>query len=337
MLAGTIGALLAQGLTPYDAARLGVYLHGAAGDVVRDRLGDSGLQAGDLPVEIAFARKRLAAIAQRRARPAKLGFGAVERGSAGGPTTDPEARRPPGAAQRLVTGRASIETGSPRPGWRRCPGPPGSRSTSTARAPTWPRSGPPSRPASGSNPSSRPTPMATARCPSGWRSRPPARTGSRSPRSTRRSSCGRAASARRCSACTPCRPPSSRRRCDSTSPSAPRARTHSVGSSRPPLSRGVVPAAHGGPLRLHLDVETGLGRAGLDADRLPSVVARLRTPGSGWPASGRTSSRPTTRRGRPGRSIGSRRPWPGLRGGRHDPTPSPRRERGAARSCRAGL
>ncbi len=30
-------------------------------------------------------------------------------------------------------------------------------------------------------------------------------------------------------------------------------------------------------LRLHLDVETGLGRAGLDADRLPSVVARLRT------------------------------------------------------------
>ena len=29
-------------------------------------------------------------------------------------------------------------------------------------------------------------------------------------------------------------------------------------------------------LRLHLDVETGLGRAGLDADRLPSVVARLR-------------------------------------------------------------
>ncbi len=91
VLAGTIGALLAQGLTPYDAARLGVYLHGAAGDVVRDRLGDSGLQAGDLPVEIAFARKRLAASAQRRARPAKLGFGAVERGSAGGPTTDPEA------------------------------------------------------------------------------------------------------------------------------------------------------------------------------------------------------------------------------------------------------
>ena len=52
VLAGTIGALLAQGLEPYDAARLGVYLHGAAGDVLRDRLGDAGLLASDLPIEI---------------------------------------------------------------------------------------------------------------------------------------------------------------------------------------------------------------------------------------------------------------------------------------------
>ncbi len=81
VLAGVIGALLAQGLVPYDAARLGVYLHGAAGDVVRDRLGDSGLQAGDLPFEIALARKRLARTAERRARPVSLGFGAVDRRS----------------------------------------------------------------------------------------------------------------------------------------------------------------------------------------------------------------------------------------------------------------
>jgi NAD(P)H-hydrate epimerase len=81
VLAGTIGALLAQGLGAYDAARLGVYLHGAAGDVVRDRLGDAGLLAGDLPIEIALARKRLAALVQRRARPARLGFGAVDRSS----------------------------------------------------------------------------------------------------------------------------------------------------------------------------------------------------------------------------------------------------------------
>ena len=79
VLAGTIGALLAQGLSSYDAARLGVYLHGAAGDVVRDRVGDAGLLAGDLPVEIALARKRLAALVQHRARPARLGFGAVDR------------------------------------------------------------------------------------------------------------------------------------------------------------------------------------------------------------------------------------------------------------------
>ena len=49
VLAGTIGALLAQGLAPFDAARLGVYLHGLAGEAVRDRIGDAGLLAGDLP------------------------------------------------------------------------------------------------------------------------------------------------------------------------------------------------------------------------------------------------------------------------------------------------
>ena len=45
VLAGTIGALLAQGLEPFAAARLGVYLHGAAGEAVRERLGDAGLLA----------------------------------------------------------------------------------------------------------------------------------------------------------------------------------------------------------------------------------------------------------------------------------------------------
>ena len=32
VLAGAIGSLLAQGLAPFAAARLGVYLHGVAGD-----------------------------------------------------------------------------------------------------------------------------------------------------------------------------------------------------------------------------------------------------------------------------------------------------------------
>src|SRR5438093_1509380 len=62
VLSGTIGSLLAQGLEPFAAARLGVYLHGLAGESVRLRLGDAGLLASDLPDEIAFARKRLAAL-----------------------------------------------------------------------------------------------------------------------------------------------------------------------------------------------------------------------------------------------------------------------------------
>lgn len=38
VLAGTIAGLLAQGLEPYDAARLGVYLHGLAGTLMADSL-----------------------------------------------------------------------------------------------------------------------------------------------------------------------------------------------------------------------------------------------------------------------------------------------------------
>jgi NAD(P)H-hydrate epimerase len=75
VLAGTIGSLLAQGLQPFDAARLGVYLHGLAGDSVRERLGDAGLLASDLPDPIAIARKRLAAVAERRSAGGRLGFG----------------------------------------------------------------------------------------------------------------------------------------------------------------------------------------------------------------------------------------------------------------------
>jgi len=76
VLAGAIGSLLAQGLAPYDAARLGVYLHGLAGDAVRERLGDAGLLASDLPDPIALARRRLATIAERRRSGKRLGFGA---------------------------------------------------------------------------------------------------------------------------------------------------------------------------------------------------------------------------------------------------------------------
>jgi len=76
VLAGTIGSLLAQGCPLYDAARLGVYLHGAAGEAVRVRIGDAGLLASDLPIEIARARHRLVAT---RAE-GRIGFGAPSSG-----------------------------------------------------------------------------------------------------------------------------------------------------------------------------------------------------------------------------------------------------------------
>ncbi|HEX7491593.1 MAG TPA: NAD(P)H-hydrate dehydratase [Candidatus Limnocylindrales bacterium] len=59
VLAGTIGALLAQGMGTFEAAQLGVYLHAMAGEAVRERLGDAGLLASDLPPELPLARKRL--------------------------------------------------------------------------------------------------------------------------------------------------------------------------------------------------------------------------------------------------------------------------------------
>ena len=81
VLAGTIGALLAQGLEPLAAARLGVHLHGAAGEVLRERLGDAGLIASDLPEEIARVRKRLAAMRERERGGRRLGFSVGEGGA----------------------------------------------------------------------------------------------------------------------------------------------------------------------------------------------------------------------------------------------------------------
>ena len=74
VLAGTIGSLLAQGLSPYSAARLGVYLHGLAGDGARERFGDAGVLASDLPDGVAIARRRLAGIAERHSTDKRLGF-----------------------------------------------------------------------------------------------------------------------------------------------------------------------------------------------------------------------------------------------------------------------
>jgi ADP-dependent NAD(P)H-hydrate dehydratase len=48
VLTGVITALLAQKLPPFDAAQLGVFIHGLSGDIARDQSGEIGLIAGDL-------------------------------------------------------------------------------------------------------------------------------------------------------------------------------------------------------------------------------------------------------------------------------------------------
>jgi NAD(P)H-hydrate epimerase len=59
VLAGAIAGLLAQGLSPTDAARAGVYLHGLAGEMLREEFGPAGGLAGDLPQLLARAQKRI--------------------------------------------------------------------------------------------------------------------------------------------------------------------------------------------------------------------------------------------------------------------------------------
>jgi NAD(P)H-hydrate epimerase len=48
VLTGVIAALMGQGLDPFLAARVGVYLHGLAGDLAKAKLGEISLIASDL-------------------------------------------------------------------------------------------------------------------------------------------------------------------------------------------------------------------------------------------------------------------------------------------------
>ncbi len=59
VLAGSIVGFLAQGLSLYDAAIAGVYLHGAAGEMATAALGDAGTVAGDLLPLLPHVLKRL--------------------------------------------------------------------------------------------------------------------------------------------------------------------------------------------------------------------------------------------------------------------------------------
>ncbi|MBM2824803.1 MAG: NAD(P)H-hydrate epimerase [Dehalococcoidales bacterium] len=59
VLSGVIAGLLAQGLSLFDAAAAGVYLHGQAGEMVRQKLGDTGMIATDLLPVLPLVIKRL--------------------------------------------------------------------------------------------------------------------------------------------------------------------------------------------------------------------------------------------------------------------------------------
>lgn len=71
VLTGLVAALMAQGLTAFDAARLGVYLHGRAGDLAASQLGQESLIARDLVQFLpeAFKEYRQRYATQRSAAP----------------------------------------------------------------------------------------------------------------------------------------------------------------------------------------------------------------------------------------------------------------------------
>ncbi len=59
VLSGVIAGLSAQGISLFDAASLGVFLHGEAGEMVRAQLGDAGMLASDLLPVLPLAIKQL--------------------------------------------------------------------------------------------------------------------------------------------------------------------------------------------------------------------------------------------------------------------------------------
>jgi len=59
VLAGAIAGLRAQGMDAFEAAVAGAYLHGLAGELVREDLGDMGVVAGDLPPRLPLALRSI--------------------------------------------------------------------------------------------------------------------------------------------------------------------------------------------------------------------------------------------------------------------------------------
>lgn len=59
VLSGIILALLGEGIPSFDAAALGVYIHGLSGDSAKDILGEDGLIASDIINQIPLTIKKL--------------------------------------------------------------------------------------------------------------------------------------------------------------------------------------------------------------------------------------------------------------------------------------
>lgn len=62
VLTGLVSALIGQGLNSFDAAHLGAHLHGLAGDLAADHLGEVSLIASDLVAFLAQAFKKLRSV-----------------------------------------------------------------------------------------------------------------------------------------------------------------------------------------------------------------------------------------------------------------------------------
>jgi hydroxyethylthiazole kinase-like uncharacterized protein yjeF len=82
VLTGLLGALLAQGLAPFDAARLGAWLHGRAGALATRTLGPVSVAAGDVAGHLPAAFQEL------------LGPGGSGRGGPGDPVGVPRSDGP---------------------------------------------------------------------------------------------------------------------------------------------------------------------------------------------------------------------------------------------------
>ena len=52
VLTGMICSLLSQGMSPFEAASMGVYLHGLSGDAAAEQLGTRSMMATDIAEHI---------------------------------------------------------------------------------------------------------------------------------------------------------------------------------------------------------------------------------------------------------------------------------------------